>query len=136
MCMQCSIPLNGRLLVVSGFDHWEGDCSGTNPTTTVLMDLPNKSCNAIFNAPSTLNVSVNPNPNQGRVTSDPPGIDCPAGSCSTTLQRGASITLTATPQPGFVFDHWEVGCSGTSPMTTLVMDAALKRCDAFFAPIP
>jgi len=47
----------------------------------------------------------------GRVTSSPPGIDCP-GSC--TGKFAGSVTLTATPSAGALFTGWAEACSGTA----------------------
>ncbi len=52
----------------------------------------------------------------GTVTSVPAGIDC-GNDCSATLNTGAWITLTATPDLGGVFTGWSGACSGTDPCT-------------------
>jgi len=48
----------------------------------------------------------------GRVASDPPGIDCP-GNCSRAFDEQAFVTLTALPGPGAVLNQWTNGCTGT-----------------------
>ncbi|HEX5375798.1 MAG TPA: hypothetical protein VFW48_06545 [Solirubrobacterales bacterium] len=54
----------------------------------------------------------------GTVTSDPAGIDC-GPDCSESLPEGTKVTLTATPAPGSVFDHWTGGgCTGSGTCTT------------------
>jgi hypothetical protein len=54
---------------------------------------------------------------QGRVTSDPPGIDCATsdGTCSANFEDGESVVLTATANAkNSVFAGWSGGeCSGT-----------------------
>ena len=48
----------------------------------------------------------------GKVTSSPAGIDC-GTTCSALFSTAA--TLTATPDPGYMFLDWSVsGCTGTS----------------------
>jgi MYXO-CTERM domain-containing protein len=42
----------------------------------------------------------------GRVTSAPDGIDCGA-QCSASFALGAEVTLSASPEPGWIFDAWE-----------------------------
>jgi Divergent InlB B-repeat domain len=48
----------------------------------------------------------------GKVASSPAGIDCP-DACTGTFP--GSVTLTATPSAGAVFDGWAGACSGTTP---------------------
>jgi hypothetical protein len=55
----------------------------------------------------------------GDVTSVPNGIDCGA-QCSTAVDSGSHVTLTATPSSSR-FDGWSGGgCSGTGPCTVQV----------------
>ncbi|MFO1327598.1 MAG: Calx-beta domain-containing protein [Rubrivivax sp.] len=62
---------------------------------------------------------------QGHVGSQPAGIDCGgSGACNVSLPAGSSITLTATPAPGWTFRGWSGACSGTSPGCTLLMVGA------------
>jgi len=37
-------------------------------------------------------------------------------------EAGTTVTLTATPDAGAVFDHWEDNASGTSPTVDVLMD--------------
>ncbi|HEX6700063.1 MAG TPA: hypothetical protein VF101_04965 [Gaiellaceae bacterium] len=59
----------------------------------------------------------------GRVTSDPPGIDCP-DTCDASFPRGSNVTLTAAASSGFTFVEWkthDAHCPDTSPCS-VVMD--------------
>jgi hypothetical protein len=68
----------------------------------------------------TLSTSVD---GDGRVTSSPAGIDCPA-ACSKQFRAGTSVTLQASPTTdGSRFVGWGGACSGTGPCTVTV-DAA------------
>jgi hypothetical protein len=71
---------------------------------------------------------------EGRVTSDPSGIDC-GPSCSRQFRAGTEITLTADADPGSTFTSWQGGCSGTGDcVVTLTQDREIR---AFFdAPGP
>ncbi len=70
----------------------------------------------------------------GRVTSSPAGIDCGA-TCTAPFVLPWPVTLTAVPGSGQVFSSWSGACSGTSPTTTVAMDAA-RSCTATFAAPP
>jgi uncharacterized repeat protein (TIGR01451 family) len=45
----------------------------------------------------------------GRISSSPEGIGVCTDSCTAFFQFGSSVTLTATPIVGFVFDRWSSG---------------------------
>lgn len=63
-------------------------------------------------APGTITVAPG-GTGAGRVTSNPPGIDCP-GDCQESYAPGTPVTLTATAAAGSTFDGWSGGgCSGT-----------------------
>lgn len=53
---------------------------------------------------------------QGRVTSDPAGIDC-GQRCRDRYADGTVVTLTATPAAGAVFIRWSGVCSGNGACT-------------------
>lgn len=54
-----------------------------------------------------------PDADAGRVTSDPPGIDCP-GTCSARFAAGQAVTLTAEGRPNFAFVRWRPLSDGVS----------------------
>jgi hypothetical protein len=66
----------------------------------------------------------------GTVTSNPTGINC-LGDCSESYPENTVVTLTATPASGSTFAGWSGGCSGSSPTTTVTMNAD-KTCTATF----
>ena len=77
----------------------------------------------------TLNVAV---VGPGDVLSYPPGISCP-GSCSAGFDEGSDAYLIATPEPGYLFDHWTGACSGTKPLCAVPI-AGEESAEAEFKP--
>ena len=73
----------------------------------------------------TLSVSVDP-AGSGTVTLNPPGG---------TYDSGTQVTLTATANPGYVFDEWSGDLSGTDNPATITMDSD-KSVTAHFSQIP
>ena len=92
------------------FDHWSGDLSGSaNPAT--LSMTGNKAVTATFTqCIYTLSMSVDPvaGGSVGAVPSPP-------------YYYGTVVTLTASANPGYSFDHWSGDASGTSPVATVTM---------------
>jgi hypothetical protein len=106
------------------FDHWEGALSGSaNPTTIVMSS--NYSVTAVFVEESqevTLAVSVTGN---GSVAQNP----LPPYNLNDT------VTLTATADPGWAFDHWEGGLTGSTNPDTILMNSN-KSVTAVFVQLP
>jgi len=75
----------------------------------------------------------------GRISSNPAGIEqCGSAGfeCNTEYNGGTSVTLTAKPQPGYVFTQWSgdsatPGCTGTDPQVTVSMNGP-RQCTALF----
>jgi hypothetical protein len=70
----------------------------------------------------------------GRVTSDPPGLDCSTSnrSCSTNFLDGETVTLTAIPDPNSTFKGWTGGgCSGTGTTCEIILDDDVEIDDEF-----
>jgi uncharacterized repeat protein (TIGR02543 family) len=77
-------------------------------------------------------LSINPTPTNGKVTSNPSGINCgPSGSMCSADFLG-SVTLTATPSTGYTFAGWTGDCSGCSGTTCTINMDANKTCSANF----
>jgi uncharacterized repeat protein (TIGR02543 family) len=106
-----------------GFDHWSGDASGTNPVVTVTMN-GDKSVVAHFSQlVYTLSVSVDPV--DGGSVGVVPGAP---------YYYGTVVTLTASANPGYGFDHWSGDASGTNPVVIVTMTSD-KSVTAHFVKI-
>jgi RHS repeat-associated protein len=68
----------------------------------------------------------------GTVNSTPAGINC-GTACSANMANGASVTLTATADTGFVFQGWTGACTGLTNPCTVAMNA-VKSITATFGP--
>ena len=79
-------------------------------------------------AKETLRVSTG---GGGVVASRDGRIDCGL-RCSARYRRGAVVSLGATPESFFAFDHWNGGCVGTAPRCFVSLDAA-RAVKATFA---
>ncbi len=68
----------------------------------------------------TLTIAVWPD-GAGSVTDDKSQINCP-GDCDGSYAAAESITLQATPNSGYLFDHWEENTNihTTNPMTFII----------------
>ncbi|MDC4223902.1 MAG: PA14 domain-containing protein [Candidatus Manganitrophus sp.] len=113
----------------SDFAGWSGGCAGTGPCN-VTIDAA-KTVTATFTLKAlSLTVSKGGTGN-GRIASNPAGIDCGA-ACSATYVINTPVTLTASPAADSDFIGWS-GCDnaiGTS--CTMTMNAA-KSATATFA---
>ena len=121
--------------VDSSFSGWSGDCKGTEPSTTLTLDVA-KTCTASFDRlapPGQHNLAITPH-KDGIITSDPAGINCGA-ACTVPYPENSMVTLTATPNEGFVFTSWDGDCNSTSNITPILMNAG-KICMANFYPLP
>jgi uncharacterized repeat protein (TIGR02543 family) len=92
------------------FTGWSGDLSGNTTPITLVMDS-NKTVTATFAAiPYTLNTPV---VGTGQVNKNP---DQPA------YLYGNSVTLTATPGPGWFFTAWSGPYGSQNPLTVSIQD--------------
>jgi uncharacterized repeat protein (TIGR02543 family) len=114
----------------SAFTGWSGDCSGSDPTTTVTMDA-DKTCTATFTS-YTLTVTVNTDgAGTGTVTSQPAGIHC-GDDCQEDYPDNTVVTLTAHPGVKSYLVSWSEDCVSTGALTAQVTMDSDKTCTATF----
>jgi Domain of unknown function (DUF1929)/Divergent InlB B-repeat domain len=119
------------------------NCSGTG-TCSLKMGV-NRAVTALFRkGPFTIKISSgSPGGGSGTVKSQPgltPAINCvitngtPATTgCSRSYPANTSVTLTATPAAGFVFDGWrEPGCGTGSCVIKVIQNQTIQ---APFVPV-
>ena len=104
------VQLTGVPAVGSTFAGWQGACSGAECSVTMDAD---RDVTATFTSGPPPRVTVAfPGKGSGRVTSNPPGIDCP-GICSMTVPPGyATVALTAGADTNSIFVGWGGACTG------------------------
>lgn len=118
------VTLSAEAAPGSVFAGWRGACTSKNPVCSVTMSVA-QTVTAVFNAKPVVALTVTRSgTGQGRVVSDPAGIDC-GSTCSATLDPGTRITLTATPERGSTFAGWTGACTGTTPSCTVTLSQAL-----------
>lgn len=99
----------------SVFKGWQGACSGSG--SCALSMAADQDVSALFDveqAPNTtarVSVALTGH-GTGRVVSTPPAIDCPAVTCSAVVQKGATLALSAEPDPASTFAGWQGVCNG------------------------
>lgn len=66
----------------------------------------------------------------GRVSSQPAGLDCGA-TCEASFARGTSVVLEAAPGERQYFAGWSGACSGNAPRCTLTADLSVSVTASF-----
>jgi uncharacterized repeat protein (TIGR02543 family) len=121
-----SLYLNGTSVVLTAvpatgyhFISWSGDTTGTANPFTIIMN-GNKNITATFAINTyALNIIL---AGSGSVAKNPD---------QTSYSHGTSVTLTATPQAGYLFSGWSGSASGTTNPLTITMDT-VKNITATF----
>ncbi len=117
----------------ASFTGWTGACSGTATTCSVRMSEA-QTVTATFTTLKQYRLQVVIGGfGDGKVTSNPTGIQCDlwGNKCSAKFTAGTSVTLTAAPTPDSRFVKWTGACTGTNPVCVVSVNAA-KNATATF----
>ncbi len=109
----------------SVFSGWSGDCTGTG--SCLVNMTAGRSVTATFLKTFTLAFGVNVS-GGGSVRAVPPGVVCRADQtpCTATYVDGTVVTLTATPDPGWLFGSWlGYACSASDCSVSMTSDWAV-----------
>jgi len=110
------------------FGNWSGCDQVNNNVCTVTMNN-NRTVTPTFTPTYQLTVSKTGN---GTVTSGDGYINC-GGTCSHTYTSGAVVTLTASPDPNWVFTSWS-GCDQVNNNVCTVTVNNNRTATATFTP--
>jgi uncharacterized protein (DUF1800 family) len=123
------------------FSGWSGACAGTE-RCVLRMNTKNSVTSSmavmatfipIPSPPVALSVTLQGD-GEGRVTSDPAGIDCPSVACTHDFENGKQVTLLPEPKAGHMFDGWSEGCTGKEACVVTLGNS--KTVKAVFTLIP
>lgn len=108
------------------FSHWEDGSTDPVRVVDVTSDM---TLTAYYEEVTGVQYKLNIIATEGGTTTPPPG--------TYTYDEGAVVTVTATPDSGYVFDHWELDGEniGSANPTSVVMDAD-HELKAVFATAP
>jgi hypothetical protein len=105
------------------FTQWKGDLTGVKNPTELVMDS-DKSVTAVFG--QDLYFLMVEEEGNGSVTWSPQ---------QDNYTYGTQVKLTATPEEGWVFSHWEGDLYGSENPITIIMDSEKSVMAVFVRPI-
>jgi hypothetical protein len=109
----------------SAFSGWTGACTGTGSCGVLMTGTRSVTSRFNLSAPTLLTLDVlRVGLGEGTVVSSASGINCGA-ICSAGFTSSTSVTLTANPSAGSVFDGWSGACSGTGACILTMSQARL-----------
>lgn len=112
------------------FSHWTPSCCSDSATTQVtLISNFRRVCEATFERTQATVQVVVPH-HSGTVKIEPSDTEC-IDDCTEFFELNQSVTLTATPSPGFQFKHWS-GCSDSRETSITFIAKAGHQCTAVF----
>jgi len=106
------------------FDHWSGDASGSQTSVIIYMDsVKDVTANFVQTAQYTVTIHVLPASTDGTVTLNP----------NQQHYYNQYVTLTATANTGYHFDHWsgDIGTANPTddPISVYVDSSKIINCN-------
>lgn len=116
----------------SVFSGWQGvACPGSGPCSVVLdADVFVTASLTAGSAPVQPQLSVTV-AGGGSVAGT---LACASGTCTQRFPAGTAVSLSATPQPGFVFGGWSGACGGTASCNLSLASSASVTATFLAAP--
>jgi RHS repeat-associated protein len=127
-----NVTLTATPPVGSQFSGWTGACTGTANSCTVTMTQAQTVSAGFAFTKVALDIAKT-GQGTGTVVSFPAGIDCGA-TCSAEFNQYNTVTLTATPAAGSLFESWSGGCTGTNSSCVVTLSQAQTVQAEFSAP--
>ncbi len=118
------VTLTADAAAGSFFSTWSGACKGKHPVCTFRVGKQNRVIKAVatFQPNPTLAVQKR-GTGAGSIRSDNGSIDC-GTACSASFDKGAVVTLTATPESRFT--GWGGACSGKREVCRVTLGKSKK----------
>jgi|LSQX01.2.fsa_nt_gb hypothetical protein len=108
------------------FSHWEGDLEGSANPATISVDSE-KSVTAVFvKSEYALNITVE---GEGIVNEE-----VVVSAINNEYEHGTQVRLTAVPETGWRFSHWQGDLSGTANSIVVLVESA-KNVKAVFTEV-
>jgi uncharacterized repeat protein (TIGR02543 family) len=129
-----TVTLTATPLTGYAFTNWGGACLGQTTAVCTLVGVSaDTQVSAFFNtvgatSSQTLTITVL---GGGSVSSSSVTL-CTGGSCALQVAGGTSLTLAASPAPGFTFTGWTGACTGSTSCTVAIN--AASAVTATFSP--
>lgn len=115
----------------SSFSGWSGACKGKNTSCTLRIGKKNQVIRVVaaFEPNPTLTVEKR-GTGAGNIRSDNGSINC-GTTCSASFDKGAIVSLTATPEGGSRFTGWGGACSGKREVCRVTLGKSKKAVAKF-----
>ncbi|MEM8863437.1 MAG: Ig-like domain-containing protein, partial [Chloroflexota bacterium] len=119
--LDTTITLTAATETGSTFSGWSGSVSSLSNPIVLTLEAA-ESVTATFTLETNAVAVVNNGTGNGRVASDPAGIDC-GSSCTYEFDYNSVVTLTAAADNDSTFTGWSGSCSVTDCICVVTIDA-------------